>query len=175
MGDRLSAWLTATGRGPFFMRLQKGPPACSLFFVLYSLFNRNALLLFNLLGFLLRNEDLQDTILEFGLDIGLVHVFANIVASLAGAVVALAADKFGLFFLLFLYGGLDGQVAILQIGAHVLFLKSGELDIQLVAVLHLLDIRFHLGGDGVGRAVKNGVCKIIYEIVPYVVSKNAVH
>ena len=154
-----------------------GPPGSSL--------DRNGLLRLLDHGFRLglRDGDLQDAVLERGLDLLFGHLLTDEELSGAGAHVALTMDVLPVLILLVLLilalRG-DVQVAVLQGQLDLIFLKAGEIDLQLVSLIRLLNIRVHQR-ELASRTVRHGVRPaeelvvegIAEEIVKKIVSKDA--
>ena len=91
--------------------------------------------------FLLGNGDRQHAAFEFGGDAVFVNL-ANIVTA-AGAYASFAADI--ALFLLFFFGaaGADGDVSVFVIQLDVLFVESGQVDLEGIRLIGFGNIRLH--------------------------------
>ena len=96
-----------------------------------QLFDGDVLVLLDLLDVLLWNADLQDAVLEFGLNVLLGQLVADIEAAAHAAGVALAADILAVFLLLVLVKALgcaDAQVTVVQLYVDLILLKAWQVD-----------------------------------------------
>ena len=90
---------------------------------------------------------MKDTILEARLHIFLFHTLADIEASLARTAVAFLTNVLTGFLVLLAsfhtaFGG-DGYIAVAKVDGDLIFLKSGQIHIEFIAVFILSDIGLH--------------------------------
>ena len=116
-------------------------------------FNGNQVLLLNLCHLAhLGDEQAQDTVLELGVNVLLLDLVPHIKAAAAGADEAFPAQiplVLDAVVVRLLHSGADAEAAVLQLSREVFLMNTGQVNVQLVALVALLDIRVHHAPQGI--------------------------
>lgn len=112
-----------------------------------SAFNRNLMLGLNLLlRFGLRHFQAQGAVLVAGVNVGILHVLANVEATRARAGVAFATQPAAVVVLVLVRAVAmrgNGQIAVLQVQRNVVLLEARHVDVDHVALVGLTHIGAH--------------------------------
>ena len=118
------------------------PPPTPQFYA----FNCYMLFLFYFLSFNLRNIQLQNTIFKLTVNVFFRDILAYIKASAHGTCITLLTKVLALLISLILVKSLGSgycQISVFQLNLDFVFFKSGQIDYNLIAVIHFPDISFH--------------------------------
>ena len=133
----------------------------------YSAFNGNQIFLFYMRHLAhLGDEQAQDTVLELGVNVLLLDLVPYIEAAAAGADEAFPAQiplVLDAVVVRLLHRGADAEEAVLQLGGEVFLVDARQINVQLVALVALLDIRVHHAPQGI-RA-ESGLGQLIEHIL----------